>query len=154
MFALAYLLIPPLSVVRYPVKLLVPFVMLLAILAGSGLDALYSAEIDWRDFARRLVKPLYIFLGCVVIVFAVAWLVPMLEVAVAIGLCLAGTRPFAAALAIVVLLTYAAAIAVNLGRGRRDLACGCGGPNDRRPIAACDSGPLLRKGFFAALFPK
>jgi hypothetical protein len=34
------------------------------------------------------------------------------------------------------LLVYAAAIAVNLQRGRRDLACGCGGPNDRSPIAA------------------
>jgi hypothetical protein len=35
----------------------------------------------------------------------------------------------------VLLLTYAAAIAVNLERGRRDLACGCGGPDERRPIA-------------------
>jgi uncharacterized membrane protein YphA (DoxX/SURF4 family) len=67
---------------------------------------------------------------------AVAWLVPALEAAVAIGLCLARMRAFAAVLASVVLLTYAGAIAVNLGRGRRDLACGCGGPNDRRPIAA------------------
>jgi hypothetical protein len=33
------------------------------------------------------------------------------------------------------LLAYAVAIAVNLSRGRRDLACGCGGPDDRRPIA-------------------
>jgi hypothetical protein len=34
------------------------------------------------------------------------------------------------------LLIYATAIAVNLARGRRDLDCGCAGPNDRRPIAA------------------
>ena len=34
------------------------------------------------------------------------------------------------------LLAYAAAIAINLRRGRRDLACGCGGPHERRPIAA------------------
>ena len=33
------------------------------------------------------------------------------------------------------LAAYAAALAINLGRGRRDLNCGCGGPNDRRPIA-------------------
>jgi hypothetical protein len=36
----------------------------------------------------------------------------------------------------VLLLVYASAIAINLGRGRRDLTCGCGGPNDKRPIAA------------------
>jgi hypothetical protein len=34
------------------------------------------------------------------------------------------------------LLGYAAAIAINLRRGRRDLACGCGGPDERRPISA------------------
>ena len=39
-------------------------------------------------------------------------------------------------LGILLLSAYAAAIAVNLGRGRRDLACGCGGPDERRPIAA------------------
>ena len=46
------------------------------------------------------------------------------------------TRPYAAALGILLLSAYAAAIAVNLSRGHRDLACGCGGPDDRRPIAA------------------
>ncbi len=39
-FSLAYLLVPLLTLVRYPVKLLVPVVMLVAILAGWGLDAL------------------------------------------------------------------------------------------------------------------
>jgi hypothetical protein len=34
------------------------------------------------------------------------------------------------------LLGYAAAIAVNLRRGRRDLSCGCGGPDERRTISA------------------
>ena len=33
------------------------------------------------------------------------------------------------------LLGYAGAIALNLHRGRRDIACGCGGPDQRRPIA-------------------
>jgi hypothetical protein len=41
-------------------------------------------------------------------------------------------RPQSAAL----LLLYAAAIGVNLHRGRHDLSCGCGGPDERRPIAA------------------
>ncbi len=61
--------------------------------------------------------------------------VPVVEALVAVGLLLDDTRVPAAASGIVLLLAYAAAIAANLMRGRRDLACGCGGPDDRRPIA-------------------
>jgi Methylamine utilisation protein MauE len=64
-----------------------------------------------------------------------SWLVPMLELAAALGLLAAVTRPYAAALGALLLLSYAVAIGVNLRRGRRDLACGCGGPDERRPIA-------------------
>ena len=64
-----------------------------------------------------------------------SWSLPVLELAVAGGLLFDESRPYAAAVGIVLLLTYAAAIAVNLKRGRRDLACGCGGPDERRPIA-------------------
>jgi hypothetical protein len=49
------------------------------------------------------------------------------------------------------LLAYAGAITVNLVRGRRELACGCGGPDDRRPIAPW---MVWRNILFAvALFP-
>src|SRR5271165_1441151 len=61
--------------------------------------------------------------------------VPMLEISVAAGLAFSISRPYAAALGMLLLLGYAAAIAINLKRGNRDLACGCGGP-ERRPIAA------------------
>jgi Methylamine utilisation protein MauE len=61
--------------------------------------------------------------------------VPLLEAAVAVGLLFDGSRLAAAFVGMVLLLAYAGAIAVNLHRGRRDLACGCGGPDDRRPIA-------------------
>jgi hypothetical protein len=70
---------------------------------------------------------------------ALAWLspvVPLLELTVAAALLVRGSRAGAAASGAALLMTYGAAIAVNLARGRRDLACGCGGPNDRRPIAA------------------
>jgi Methylamine utilisation protein MauE len=66
----------------------------------------------------------------------ISWLVPILELSVAAGLIIQGSRPYAAALGMLMLTAYAAAIAVNLRRGRRDLACGCGGPDERRPIAA------------------
>ncbi len=61
--------------------------------------------------------------------------VPVLEGSLAVGLLLDVSRPTAVAAGAGLLVAYAAAIAVNLLRGRRDLACGCGGPDDRRPIA-------------------
>jgi hypothetical protein len=61
--------------------------------------------------------------------------VPFLEALVAVGLLLDAARIAAAYVGIVLLLAYAGAITVNLLRGRRELACGCGGPDDRRPIA-------------------
>jgi uncharacterized membrane protein YphA (DoxX/SURF4 family) len=66
----------------------------------------------------------------------ISLLVPVLEIMVAAGLAVNVYRPYAAALGIALLSGYAAAIAVNLARGHRDLACGCGGPDERRPIAA------------------
>lgn len=61
--------------------------------------------------------------------------VPLLEILVAAGLLFGRSRAIAAVVGIGLLLLYGLAIAVNLRRGRRDLACGCGGPDDRRPIA-------------------
>jgi hypothetical protein len=60
-------------------------------------------------------------------------LLPMLEGLVAIGLLARAMRSAAAGAGL--LVVYAAAIAINLGRGRYELSCGCGGPNERRPIA-------------------
>jgi hypothetical protein len=66
----------------------------------------------------------------------VAALVPALEAVVAAGLVIPATRGLAAIAGAVLLLGYALAIGVNLLRGRRELSCGCGGPDERRPIAA------------------
>lgn len=62
--------------------------------------------------------------------------VPVLEALVAIGLLVPATRALGACGGACLLGLYAVAIAVNLRRGRRELSCGCGGPHDRRPIAA------------------
>lgn len=64
-----------------------------------------------------------------------AVLVPLLELALGLALLVPVTRMAAAAAGAVLLALYAGAIALNLARGRRDLACGCGG-SDERPIAA------------------
>lgn len=61
--------------------------------------------------------------------------IPWVELVLAIGLLAPPGRPYVGIAAALLMLTYAASIAVNLRRGRRDLACGCGGPAERRPIA-------------------
>jgi len=64
-----------------------------------------------------------------------AWLVPALELSVALGLLASAARAGASATGAALLLLYAGAISINLRRGRRDLACGCDAADERRPIA-------------------
>lgn len=65
----------------------------------------------------------------------VSWMLPVLELGIAAGLLLPGARTAAAAVGALLLVIYALAMAVNLYRGRRELSCGCGAPQERRPIA-------------------
>ncbi|MGO8737126.1 MAG: hypothetical protein ACLQVM_30545, partial [Terriglobia bacterium] len=76
LFSLAYLLVPLLSLVRFPVKLLVPFVMLLAILAGWGVDALRGEVAGWQARRNRALLPLGSLLGCCLLIWTAAWVVP------------------------------------------------------------------------------
>jgi hypothetical protein len=66
----------------------------------------------------------------------VAWLVPMIELAVAAGLLVSWSRAGAAGLGALLLLSYALAIEINLRAGRNAIACGCGGRDQQRPIAS------------------
>ena len=77
-FALAYLLIPPLEVVRYPVKLLVLVTMLVAILAGWGFDALRSSASPWKTNGQWVLTPLKVLLAGIVAILGVAYLLPSL----------------------------------------------------------------------------
>ena len=52
---------------------------------------------------------------------------PGIELAIAAGLVAAATRGMAALASALLLLAYAAAVAINLRRGRRAIDCGCGG---------------------------
>lgn len=54
-----------------------------------------------------------------------AALLPGVELLVAVGLLL-GFAPLAPMVAIALLLVFAAAMAINIGRGRRHIDCGCG----------------------------
>ena len=64
------------------------------------------------------------------------WLLPLVEAAVGLALLVPATRPGAALVGAALLLGYAAAITINLRRGRLDLDCGCGPRSERRSIAA------------------
>ena len=75
-FALVYLLFPPLALVRFPAKLLIPMLALVALLAGWGLDGLSRDSADWRDQRNRLVRPLAILLGIIVLAWLTAFLFP------------------------------------------------------------------------------
>jgi hypothetical protein len=77
-FSLAYLLVPLLTLVRFPVKLLVPVVMLVAILAGWGVDALRQESAQWKAQRNRALFPLGILLACSLALWAAAWMAPKL----------------------------------------------------------------------------
>jgi hypothetical protein len=65
----------------------------------------------------------------------VAALLVVAEAAAAVLLLWPGGLGLGAAVAAGLLGLYAAAIGVNLARGRRDLDCGCAGPAARRPVS-------------------
>ena len=77
-FSLAYLLVPLLTLVRFPVKLLVPVILLVAILAGWGLDALRLESAQWRARRNRALYPLAILLAISLVIWAASWMAPKL----------------------------------------------------------------------------
>lgn len=56
----------------------------------------------------------------------VTLVLPWIEIVVAAGMLFALTRPFAGLAATLLLSVYAAAMAINLRRGRSKIDCGCG----------------------------
>ncbi len=78
-FALAYLLVPPLQLVRFPVKLLVPAMLLTSLLAGWGLDALRHRDANLQP--KRVLRSLEALLAgttsvWLVSMFSPRWLAP------------------------------------------------------------------------------
>ena len=77
-FAVVYLLIPPVALVRFPVKLLVPAALMVAILAGWGFDALIQSDPARESRPRRVLNPLRWLLGGVGAVWLAAVIAPNL----------------------------------------------------------------------------
>jgi hypothetical protein len=64
-----------------------------------------------------------------------AWVFVVLELAIGIGALVPSTAGAAMLAGAALLLTYAAAIGINLVRGRRDIDCGCTGPATRQLLS-------------------
>lgn len=79
---------------------------------------------------------------------AVALLVALSELLAGIGLVIEPWRASAALLAIALLVTVSSAVAINLGRQRRTIDCGCGGLGEQQQLSW---GLVLRNALLAAL---
>ncbi|MBS4086222.1 MauE/DoxX family redox-associated membrane protein [Pseudomonas rustica] len=60
--------------------------------------------------------------------------IPLLELLIAFALLVPFSRAFAAVGAAALIALYASAIGINLWRGRRDIDCGCAGPDQAQPL--------------------
>lgn len=100
---------------------------------------------DWRGFGR-IVRDFRILPEAVSA--PVAWLVPVAEVAVGAALLDPAIGRAASPLAAALFLLFAGAVSINLVRGRRDLACGCFGSDQRQGL---HWGIVFRNIVFAAL---
>lgn len=63
-----------------------------------------------------------------------ARVIPLVEIAIALGALLPASARFAMLAGAVLLGVYAAAMGINLVRGRRDIDCGCTGPAARQTL--------------------
>lgn len=97
-----------------------------AVFIGAGIAKLRSRQVFPGVVANYRLLP-------EAMVPAVAATLPVAEVAV--GLALIGGVRFAAVPAGLLLLVFAAAMAINIGRGRSHIDCGCGRSELRQPLS-------------------
>jgi hypothetical protein len=76
LYEMFYATIPFLRLVRFPVKLLIPVLLLTAVLAGWGFDAMHVPAADFLRRRKRALIPLFIALGCFLIALIVTFLEP------------------------------------------------------------------------------
>lgn len=118
-------------------------------LLRGALGVLFAAAAlhKWRDAAGfRATLADYRLLPAAAVAPA-AGAIAALEAGLALALWVPVTAPAAAGAAAAVLAAYAAAIGVNLLRGRRHVACGCLGPAAEQPLHA---GLVVRNGVLVA----
>lgn len=76
---------------------------------------------DYQLLPEALVRP-------------IGRVIPLLELLIAFALLVPFSRAIAAVCAAALIALYAAAIGINLWRGRRDIDCGCAGPDQAQPL--------------------
>ena len=106
-----------------------------ALLAGAFALLFVSAALQKLRSPERFAELFRAYRVLPEGVARLSWLVPLLELTTGVALLAGSSRAGGCAMGAVLLLGYAAAMAINLQRGRRDLACGCGAPDERRAIA-------------------
>jgi hypothetical protein len=85
-----------------------------------------------------------------------ARLVPVVELGIAFALLVPVSRSWAALAAAGLLALYAAAIGINLWRGRADIDCGCAGPDQAqplRPVLLARNSALVALALLASVAP-
>ncbi|SEE48654.1 MULTISPECIES: MauE/DoxX family redox-associated membrane protein [Pseudomonas] len=85
-----------------------------------------------------------------------ARVIPAIELAIAFALLVPACRSWAALSAASLIALYAAAIAINLWRGRRDIDCGCAGPDQAqplRPVLLLRNSALVGLALLASVLP-
>lgn len=124
-----------------------PIITMAAVLTLSVIFAsAASHKIIHRAWFRRQVQEYELIHP--LLVPAAAIMLPITELIIALGLLWSNSRPYAAVLVLLVITTYALAIAINLIKGRKDIDCGCSGPGMQQPL---QPGLLLRNLFLAIL---
>jgi hypothetical protein len=76
---------------------------------------------DYQLLPEALVRP-------------IGRVIPLLELLIAFALLVPFSRAIAAVCAAALIALYASAIGINLWRGRRDIDCGCAGPDQAQPL--------------------
>jgi len=107
------------------------------ILGASGALKLRDLELFEGSLANYQLAPRWLETP-------LAYLFPILECVVAIGLLIGSARTIASTASLALLAIFTGAIAINLVRGRVDIDCGCFGPALRQKL----SGSLLWRNLF------
>jgi uncharacterized membrane protein YphA (DoxX/SURF4 family) len=124
-----------------PALLWIAAATLSIIFAGSALMKLHDIE----SF-RSVVEDFRVLPDALALSFAIS--IPIIELVSAAAVLTPGFRLLAAIALLLLLLTFSAAIAINLLRGRRGLDCGCFGALLRQKLSGW---LLVRNGILAAL---
>ena len=90
------------------------------------------------------------------VVRPIARVIPVVELVIAFTLLVPACRSWAALSAASLIALYAAAMGFNLWRGRRDIDCGCAGPDQAqplRPLLLLRNSVLVGLALLASLLP-